>query len=170
LVQPGPVPSFVGTAPQATGPTYDDQDYAVELVVPTGELSCGDTIIGGEPIWLRSPEWPEGDWRFVGQLGELPFKQEPNFGDAGTAYAFVDESSWERRVLWQCPPTYLPSQLPSLRRPSSMSAVAPAKEKRTNSWPCTGSKSMPGTIATPVSSRSLRQKAIESSVRCLMSA
>lgn len=103
LVQPGPVPSFVRTAPLAAGPTYD-HDFAVTLEPVTDEVTCGDTVLGGEPGWLQAPEWPQADgtWRFVGQFAGLPFDVEPNFGDAGTAYAFVDETTWEGRFLWQC--------------------------------------------------------------------
>ena len=46
----------------------------------------------------------------------------------------------------------------SRRIASSTSGVETAKEKRMKRWPSTGSKSMPGAVATPVSSRSWRQK------------
>jgi hypothetical protein len=102
LVQPGPVPSFVRVADRATGPTYGP-DFAVALSARAGVVTCRDNQIGGDPAWLQHPEWPEGDgWRPLCQLALLPFAAQPNFGDAGTAYAFVDEGSGEGRLLWQC--------------------------------------------------------------------
>ena len=42
-----------------------------------------------------------------------------------------------------------------------MFQVGPANDSRTNEFPCTVSKSIPGAIATPVSANSFEQNAIE---------
>src|SRR3954452_14850985 len=62
------------------------------------------------------------------------------------------------------------SHSPSLRSASAMSAGGPANDMRTKWWPSAGSKSMPGTIASPVSASRRWQKLIESPVRWAMSA
>ncbi|PRY32668.1 hypothetical protein [Umezawaea tangerina] len=101
LVQPGPVPSFLRVSDQATGPTYGP-DFAVDLMPTRGETGSADNLVGGYPEWVQNNDWPEGDYRFLAQFGDLPFEKQPNFGDAGTGYAFVDEMAGEGRFLWQC--------------------------------------------------------------------
>ena len=51
-----------------------------------------------------------------------------------------------------------------------MSLVGPANDSRTNESPRSVSKSMPGAMATPVSSNSFEQNAIESVVKSETSA
>ena len=74
----------------------------------------------------------------------------------------------ERRVQWV--EDGHPSQPPRRSSPSVISAALPAKENRTNSLPLLVSKSMPGAVATPVSSSRRRHQAWESWVRWPMSA
>ena len=57
------------------------------------------------------------------------------------------------------------SQAASRSSPSMISSELPAKERRTNSLPRRVSKSIPGAVATPVSSSRRRHQARESSVR-----
>ena len=68
----------------------------------------------------------------------------------------VDAERAERDAHQAVPRSSHPA---SRSRPSCISAAAPANESRTNSWPRRVSKSMPGAIATPVSSSSRRHQA-----------
>ncbi|MCP2262104.1 protein of unknown function (DUF1963) [Streptoalloteichus tenebrarius] len=100
---PGRVPDFLTVAALQRGPTFGE-DHLVELVAPPEDADADSlhSRIGGVPGWLQDEETPAGAWRFLTQLDsvELPF--DVNFGDAGVAYAFVDDTTGEGRFLWQC--------------------------------------------------------------------
>ena len=69
------------------------------------------------------------------------------------------------RVLWPRRASHGLSS--AIARSTSRSEIA--KEKRTNAFPSTGSKSIPGAVAMPVSSSNSLQSARLSSVRWLTS-
>ncbi|WP_262402782.1 YwqG family protein [Actinomadura sp. CNU-125] len=100
VIQPGGrIPEFVEVEALAEGPTYGPDHLPV-----TGTGKWPDQFLGGpkiKPYWLQRDETPGKGWQLVVQLSHgMPF--EPNFGDAGTGYAFVSPDGKEGRFLWQC--------------------------------------------------------------------
>lgn len=59
--------------------------------------------IGGSPIFLQGDEFPsEGQWQLLMQLDSTQVPFSVNFGDAGIAYAFIDQTGTVGKMLWQC--------------------------------------------------------------------
>lgn len=59
--------------------------------------------VGGSPIFLQGDEFPAGDgWRLLLQLDSTRVPFYVNFGDAGIAYAFINEEGTTGKLLWQC--------------------------------------------------------------------
>lgn len=62
------------------------------------------TKIGGNACFLQSEEYPDEvhRWKLLLQLDSQDIPFELNLGDAGVAYAFVNEDATVGKMLWQC--------------------------------------------------------------------
>ncbi|MEV0703064.1 hypothetical protein AB0I53_34815 [Saccharopolyspora sp. NPDC050389] len=108
FAQPGEPAAFYQVASIRRGPTFGP-DHHAELS-PHDPAAVDDqdddlrSRLWGEPVWLQGEEWPDepGTWRFVTQLDSADEPFGMNLGDAGVAYAFIDEKTGQGRFLWQC--------------------------------------------------------------------
>ncbi|MGW5644569.1 hypothetical protein ACWEV3_02195 [Saccharopolyspora sp. NPDC003752] len=108
FAQPGEPAEFYQVASIRRGPTFGP-DHHAELAPhdPDAVDDEDDDLrsrLWGEPVWLQGEEWPDepGTWRFVAQLDSADEPFDMNLGDAGVAYAFIDEKTGQGRFLWQC--------------------------------------------------------------------
>ncbi|MGP4016316.1 hypothetical protein [Saccharopolyspora sp. 5N708] len=104
FAQPGEPADFYQVASIRRGPTFGP-DHHAELT-PHDPDNPGDALrsrLWGEPEWLQDEEWPTepGSWRFAVQLDSADEPFGINLGDAGTAYAFIDEETGQGRLHWQ---------------------------------------------------------------------
>jgi hypothetical protein len=104
FAQPGEPADFYQVASISRGPTYGP-DHHAELT-PHDPEDDGEQLrsrLFGEPDWLQVEEWPAepGNWRFVLQLDSADEPFDMNLGDAGVAYAFIDEKTGQGRFHWQ---------------------------------------------------------------------
>ncbi|WP_229074375.1 hypothetical protein [Actinoplanes sp. DH11] len=98
IIQPGGrVPSFVDVQGQRAGSAFTEDHLPVDVASDEGDMPL--EFLGGDPVWLQSPEPPGPDWQLVGQLSD---RLGHNFGDGGVAYIFVSADGAEGRFLWQC--------------------------------------------------------------------
>lgn len=124
IIQPGIVPSFITTSPDAVGPLLK-KEFASQLTYATDPqfiaqdahpsdaafdsymAACGygGSKIGGTPLFVQNDEFPAGgQWKLLAQLDENLFPPfYINLGDCGVAYAFINEAGNEGRFVWQCP-------------------------------------------------------------------
>jgi uncharacterized protein YwqG len=124
ILQPGTTEHPVKAL--TTGPTLGNQPNTVEFSVkltPTADPKFAEDTsdwtdemqavytdalqgnkIGGTPGFIQGDEFPEpGEWKLLLQLNstsDVPFSI--NFGDSGTAYAFISEDGTQAKFLWQC--------------------------------------------------------------------
>lgn len=111
FAQPGQLPDFYQVASIRRGPTFGP-DHHAELTPYQAEAAedaedAEDDLrsrLWGEPTWMQGEEWPQdpGTWRFVTQLDSADEPFDMNLGDAGVAYAFIDDKTGQGRFLWQC--------------------------------------------------------------------
>lgn len=109
FAQPGEPADFYQVASIRRGPMFGP-DHRAELTPHDPEAATDDdndllrSHLWGEPGWLQGEEWPDepGTWRFVAQLDSADEPFDMNLGDAGVAYAFLDEKTGQGRFLWQC--------------------------------------------------------------------
>lgn len=91
---PGSEPAYV---PEEDRAAWDDEKMEKYAVALEGSK------IGGSPIFLQYDEFPAGgDWRLLMQLDSTNVPFFINFGDAGIAYAFIDQAGRKGKMLWQC--------------------------------------------------------------------
>lgn len=88
-------PNFI---PEST--TFDMADNAAEEY----GLALEGNKIGGTPGFLQGDEFPDDSqpWKLLLQLDSSTVPFSINFGDAGIAYAFVNEDYTIGKFLWQC--------------------------------------------------------------------
>jgi len=97
-----------GTCSSATeelsaGPSRDE--FGVEVVKTEMEqVELEGSHLGGAPEFMQGDEYPEpkAEWKFLAQLDSCSLPFEINFGDAGIAYVFINQSASEGKFLWQC--------------------------------------------------------------------
>ncbi len=80
-------------------------EFGVEIVeTEIEEDELDGSRVGGKPEFMQGDEYPEPKekWRFLCQLDSCTLPFEVNFGDAGIAYVFIDESATVGKFLWQC--------------------------------------------------------------------
>lgn len=60
--------------------------------------------IGGTPAFIQMDEFPDkvNQWNLLLQLHAETTHFELNFGDDGTAYAFINEDGTIAKIMWQC--------------------------------------------------------------------
>lgn len=87
-------PPFQPEAMQADWTQEQSHEYASALE---------GSKVGGTPLFLQGDEFPDGqDWRLLLQLDSAAVPFFVNFGDAGIAYVFIDQSASKGKMLWQC--------------------------------------------------------------------
>lgn len=93
----------VPVEPLETGPSREEFDIAI-VEKEIDEDSLEGCRIGGEPEFMQVEECPgpKGEWRYFIQLDSCSLPFEINFGDAGIAYAFINNTASKGKFLWQC--------------------------------------------------------------------
>jgi len=89
----------------------EDPEYASEEIRSNWDDSKFDEYaqsldgnkIGGTPIFLQGDEFPDGGgFKLLLQLDSTQIPFHVNFGDAGIAYAFINQDGTAGKFLWQC--------------------------------------------------------------------
>lgn len=90
--------AYYPTIEMITEPIVEDADGFIEN---DSHYSCK---IGGIPAFIQDEEYPEteDEWHFFLQIPSDVFPFTLNFGDCGTAYAFLSSTGDKARLLWQC--------------------------------------------------------------------
>jgi uncharacterized protein YwqG len=102
IIQPSGVYSS-STEKLNSGPSREE--FGVEVVgTEIDEDELEGSRLGGTPEFMQGEEYPEPkeEWKFLAQLDSCTLPFEVNFGDAGIAYVFVNQSATEGKFLWQC--------------------------------------------------------------------
>lgn len=119
----GPTLSEVVDVPGSRGLNTEDREYAVQLTRASEPDFVSEEVradwseeqfgayaealdgnkIGGSPLFLQADEFPQGGpWKLLLQLDSTQVPFPVNFGDAGIAYIFINDSLTTGKMLWQC--------------------------------------------------------------------
>ena len=120
IIQHGIVPSFVKISKNNESNILEKEyrvfcsyqnepDYIKEVdELPQEESdmyfnSLHYTKVGGTPAFLQGDNFPKGEnWNLLCKLESSKMPFDANFGDCGTAYAFINSDGTEGRFMWQC--------------------------------------------------------------------
>lgn len=88
-------PDFVSEIQRQDWDEATNDQYAEQLM---------GNKIGGTPCFLQYDEFPPGEenWQLLLQLDSTDVPFYINFGDAGVAYAFINQDATLGKMLWQC--------------------------------------------------------------------
>jgi uncharacterized protein YwqG len=81
----------------------DDRFKMPKAEAEAATAKLDENKIRGSPAFMQGDEFPfEGPCQLLLQLDSCSVPFSINFGDAGVAYAFLNEDGTEAKFLWQC--------------------------------------------------------------------